>query len=137
MTGIRATYNPDKRTLKYSWPDGTYSIFDDYTEDEARKKTGLSSIPLVIAVSYLLEMGTDDGLAMIGPPVADDERMTTPFATKQCVVCGQHAVIELDPAKLQRWKAGELVQYVWPERSADWREMLVSGTHPKCWAELT
>ena len=62
--------------------------------------------------------------------------MTTPFATKQCVVCGQHAVIELDPIRIMRWKAGDHVQDVWPEQSAEWREMLVSGIHPQCWAEL-
>lgn len=50
MTGIRATYNPDKRTLKYSWPDGTYSVFKDVTEDEARAKTSDVGIPLDVAV---------------------------------------------------------------------------------------
>ncbi len=62
--------------------------------------------------------------------------MTTPFATRQCVVCGQHAVIELDPVKIARWKAGGLVQDVWPEQSDEWREMLITGTHPKCWTDL-
>ena len=70
MTGIRATYNPDKHTLTYAWPDGTRSVFEDLTEDEARTKTGLSGIPLVVATPIvesadpfagIVDVPTNDG----------------------------------------------------------------------------
>ena len=58
------------------------------------------------------------------------------YVTPQCVVCHQHGHMLLDETKLNRWKAGEFVQDVWPDMSADDREMLISGTHPACWTEL-
>ena len=67
MTGIRATYNPAKRTLKYSWPDGTYSIFEDLTEVEARAKTtdvGISldiSVPIADPFAEIVDVKTNDG----------------------------------------------------------------------------
>ncbi len=67
MTGIRATYNSDKRTLKYSWPDGTYSIFENVTEDEAQAKTTDVGIPLDVSAPVadpfagIVDVPTNDG----------------------------------------------------------------------------
>lgn len=53
-----------------------------------------------------------------------------------CVVCGKHAIVVLDAEKYDRWQRGEHIQTVWPEMSADHREVLISGTHPECWDKL-
>jgi hypothetical protein len=53
-----------------------------------------------------------------------------------CLVCDGEEFHNLDKAGYDRWQAGEHIQSVWPEFSADKREMLISGTHPKCWDEL-
>jgi hypothetical protein len=45
-------------------------------------------------------------------------------------------VVELDTDKLKRWQTGELVQNVWPEKSPDEREMLITGIHPDCWGQF-
>jgi hypothetical protein len=51
------------------------------------------------------------------------------------VFCGKEHVAHLDPEKVRRWQAGEKIQNVWPEMSADDRETLISGTCPDCWNE--
>lgn len=58
------------------------------------------------------------------------------FTTKVCIVCGLSDEIYLDAGKVARWKAGEHVQTVWPEKSASQRELLITGTHPACWDDM-
>ena len=55
------------------------------------------------------------------------------FRTRQCIHCGASTIVLLDVAKVDRWRAGEYVQSVWPEMSASARELLMTGTHPACW----
>jgi hypothetical protein len=52
---------------------------------------------------------------------------------KTCIFCGANHLIPLDEEKYRRWRSGEHVQNVWPEMSADQREILISGTCPECW----
>ena len=58
------------------------------------------------------------------------------YETKACISCGEKSNIQLDEDKFQAWRQGEYVQNVWPEKSADDRELLITGTHPKCWDEM-
>ena len=58
------------------------------------------------------------------------------YQTNPCMVCTKTSVVALDPDKVARWKAGELMQNVWPEFTPDERELLQTGTHPKCWDEM-
>jgi hypothetical protein len=53
-----------------------------------------------------------------------------------CRVCGKTSTLEVDADKYERWRTGELAQKVFPEMSADEREVLISGTHPACWDRL-
>lgn len=55
---------------------------------------------------------------------------------RKCIQCGGISVITLDEEKFMRWQKGELVQRVFPEMSKEDREVLVSGTHPRCWKIL-
>ena len=58
------------------------------------------------------------------------------YTTPTCPVCRKASRVLLDEAKVDRWIAGELVQDVWPEVSGDVRELMISGTHPACFAGL-
>lgn len=54
----------------------------------------------------------------------------------KCMHCGYASLIEIFERDYQRWKNGELIQIVWPESTAAWREMLKTGIHPSCWDEM-
>jgi len=56
--------------------------------------------------------------------------------TKTCPWCKKDSLITIDYDKWQRWQDGELIQNVFPEMSRSKREILISGTHPKCWDEM-
>lgn len=53
-----------------------------------------------------------------------------------CRWCG--SVTELEPSVegFMAWQNGELIQRAMPELDADERELLISGTCPKCWDEM-
>ena len=53
-----------------------------------------------------------------------------------CRWCG--SVTELHPSVegFVAWQNGELIQRAMPELDADERELLISGTCPKCWDEM-
>jgi hypothetical protein len=55
---------------------------------------------------------------------------------RQCVFCGKVHNITVDKDKFNRWRRGELIQRVWPEKSADERETMISGSCPACFATL-
>ena len=58
------------------------------------------------------------------------------YETKRCIVCQVRTRISLDKARLDRWTGGEHVQNVWPDKDADFRELLITGTHPACWDKM-
>lgn len=51
----------------------------------------------------------------------------------KCPFCGKEGQMMVDAEKHHRWKAGELVQNVWPEMTPDEREQLITGICGKCW----
>ena len=58
------------------------------------------------------------------------------FITNPCPLCGKTSTVEIEQDKMDRWRQGEYVQNVFPEWTADERELLITGTHPKCWDEM-
>lgn len=62
--------------------------------------------------------------------------MMITIQTPRCQMCQQSTFIEVDVDRLQRFQAGEHIQLVWPDKPADWRELLLTGTHPKCWDDM-
>ena len=56
--------------------------------------------------------------------------------TPRCCVCNKSSVIEVDGDRYREWQRGTYVQRAFPEMPDDRRELLVSGTHPECWALL-
>ncbi len=65
--------------------------------------------------------------------LADEEIIE--LETQACSFCGQTGMVRVFPRELRAWEAGAKVQYAFARMSADDREMLISGTHPKCWDE--
>lgn len=54
-----------------------------------------------------------------------------------CIHCSEQNKIKLDKEPFEKWKyQGQYVQHAFPHLSIDDRELLVSGTHPKCWNEI-
>ncbi len=58
------------------------------------------------------------------------------FTTARCVVCGKPSIVTLEVDKFLRWRAGEHVQDVWPEKTPGEREVLINGTHDECFNKL-
>lgn len=64
--------------------------------------------------------------------VVNFNAQTAKFKT-QCCVCQKIHDIEVDSVKYFRWQSGELIQDVFPEKTFDERELMISGTCPECW----
>ena len=57
--------------------------------------------------------------------------------TKPCIHCNLISTIEASDEQYAEYIEGiKYIQDVFPEKSADERELLISGTHPKCWDEM-
>lgn len=57
--------------------------------------------------------------------------------TNSCYHCGTENIIRIDQEDYTLWKVHKTyVQIVFPELSKEHRELLISGTHPKCWTEI-
>lgn len=56
--------------------------------------------------------------------------------TRPCLGCRTTATFTMTEEQFRRFKAGEHVQYIFPDWSADDREMLISGTCPPCFEEM-
>jgi len=61
---------------------------------------------------------------------------TVTYMTPKCIHCGEQSIVEIDRASHALWNAGAYVQVAFPHMSADEREMLMTGTHPECWAAI-
>lgn len=63
-----------------------------------------------------------------------DEKIVE-FETGPCGFCGQTGMVRVFPRELRLWDGGAKVQDAFEGLGADEREMLISGTHPKCWED--
>lgn len=62
--------------------------------------------------------------------------LNTTIVTQKCIVCNEATTLTVNTVKLRRWQAGEHVQSVWPDWSANKRELMITGTHPDCWDKM-
>jgi hypothetical protein len=62
---------------------------------------------------------------------------TVRVTTRTCSMCGNAGKVLMPSGAYDRWARGASVQTAWPEGSPGEREMLITGTHPACWAALT
>ena len=57
--------------------------------------------------------------------------------TKPCIHCGAITLIEMTRDQYDRVVENkEYIQDIFPDKSADYRELVISGIHPTCWIEL-
>jgi hypothetical protein len=56
--------------------------------------------------------------------------------TPSCCVCGKTTAVDVDTDRYMKWLRGMLIQSAFPEMGDDDRELLLSGTHAKCWEDL-
>lgn len=63
---------------------------------------------------------------------------TVTIRCPQCMVCNQRGEVTMPKRAWQEYDDGKgaYIQTAWPEGSAGEREMLINGTHPKCFDEL-
>lgn len=57
--------------------------------------------------------------------------------TTKCFHCGIENDITLDFQSYMKHYTGEyFIQDIWPNLTADERELIQTGTHPECWNEI-
>jgi hypothetical protein len=54
--------------------------------------------------------------------------------TGSCPVCGLRSKLEVPTDEYTAWRRGTLIQKAMPSLNRDERELLITGTHPACWA---
>lgn len=55
---------------------------------------------------------------------------------EKCLVCAERATVQVPYDSWVEWQAGMHVQDAFPQLSPGIREVLISGTHPKCFDAL-
>ena len=55
--------------------------------------------------------------------------------TKPCQLCAATSTVEVTAEEKAAIDSGIHIQYALPNRDADFRELLISGIHPKCWEQ--
>jgi cell division protein FtsL len=61
---------------------------------------------------------------------------TVSLTTHPCLVCKASSVITITEEERKAYNSGLLVQEAFPTRDDDFRELIITGTHPKCWDEM-
>lgn len=55
----------------------------------------------------------------------------------RCPICGKQTILDMTYTQWRRYMDGkELVQQIFPEKSASARELLISGICSKCWDDM-
>lgn len=57
--------------------------------------------------------------------------------TPPCPVCQRRGEVTVRADGLASWMAGEVIQVALPDLTAEQRELMITGTHGRCWDELT
>lgn len=58
------------------------------------------------------------------------------FVTPACPRCKIQSIVYLDQKSLTDWQNGVFIQDAFLDMPADERELLKTGTHPECWADI-
>ncbi len=54
----------------------------------------------------------------------------------RCPMCGKVHTVTVNKTDFERWQSGVSIQSAFPYLSANEREILISGTCPKCWDSM-
>lgn len=55
---------------------------------------------------------------------------------RTCPYCGLTALVEVPEEGYDKWVAGALLQHAMPEVLPALREMILTGTCPRCWDKI-
>jgi len=61
---------------------------------------------------------------------------TVVVETRPCMFCGNRSSVEVEKNAFDLWHNGAFIQDALPDASSEFRELLISGTHPSCWDEM-
>ena len=53
-----------------------------------------------------------------------------------CPLCGGESILNTEANKITEYRGGAHAQDVWPEKSIDWRETWISGSHGYCYDKV-
>lgn len=56
--------------------------------------------------------------------------------TKPCMLCKGTEEVELTDEEVALLDQGELIQVALVNRDEDFRELILTGTHPECWNSM-
>lgn len=62
--------------------------------------------------------------------------MTKTFTTPKCMVCKNSEIVEMTEEEFSSFTNGLGLMVSFPERDADFRELVKTGTHPECWDKI-
>lgn len=68
---------------------------------------------------------------------ANPNAKTMKFTTPECLLCHKESEVRLPREAAMQIMRGVPIQHAWPEASPEKRELIITGTHPKCWDQLT
>lgn len=75
-------------------------------------------------------------LKILSESMGEDDMLTLTVETPRCVVCHKGGVMTVNKRGYAAWQRATKIQFALPELSADQREQLMTGTHPKCFEEI-
>ena len=61
---------------------------------------------------------------------------TLTVTCQPCMCCGQAATVIVVRSEYEAFRRGELIQRAMPSLPEDERELLITGTHSKCWDQM-
>lgn len=56
---------------------------------------------------------------------------------RECFICKGESRILVEEDLVKRWYNGEFIQDVFPHLTPEQRELMQTGTHPKCFSSLS
>lgn len=70
--------------------------------------------------------------------------LTLPLLTPSCMVCKKRTTVQITDLEFSRLteinpdtgRLRYLIQDALPDRDADFRELVKTGTHPECWTSM-
>jgi len=65
-----------------------------------------------------------------------ENEQTVSVPTPKCMLCGQRSEVSLTMEEVAALMARKLIQDALPNRDADFRELVLTGTHPACWDKM-
>lgn len=68
--------------------------------------------------------------------ITSEDKETFKIRTKPCWICGQHSYVTVPTDAWRRFDLYNVhLEDAWPSGSAEDKQLIRTGVHPKCWDE--